>query len=120
MLSKVAQRLQEVPHRIEVRGHTDSRADQRRAAARYPTNWELAGARAASVVRVLAERGVDPTRWSPVSLGETVPIATNDTPEGRQQNRRIEIRARADAAPAPADALRHRRSRAPPEASAAP
>ena len=75
-----------------MQGHTDSLAIYGALKARYPTNWELAGARAAGVVRVLEEAGTDPTRLSAVSMGQYQPIASNDTPEGRAENRRIEIR----------------------------
>jgi chemotaxis protein MotB len=86
----VAGRLGTGDERVEVQGHTDDRA--LKGGGRYPTNWELAGARAASVVRVLEEAGVDPKRLSAVSFGPNRPIVSNDTPEGRAQNRRIEVR----------------------------
>jgi chemotaxis protein MotB len=92
VLAKVAHRLLELPHRILVQGHTDDVPIAGRLASRYPTNWELAGARAASVVRILAERGVPPERLAAVSLADTQPVASNDTPEGKAANRRIEIR----------------------------
>ena len=57
----------------------------------YPTNWELAGARAAEVVRLLADNGVDPATMRAVSRGPFDPIASNDTAEGRAENRRTEI-----------------------------
>jgi len=118
VLRKVAQRLQEVPHQIEVRGHTDSVPIRGALAARYPSNWELAGARASGVVRFLAERKIDPKRLISVSHGEYEPIAPNDTPEGRQKNRRIEITLEP-IRPEPADATPPAQP-APPEASAAP
>lgn len=92
VLSKVAGRLLELPHRVVVQGHTDDVPISGGLATRYPSNWELAGARAASVVRILAERGVPTGRLSAVSLADTQPIASNDTPDGRAANRRIEIR----------------------------
>jgi chemotaxis protein MotB len=118
VLAKVAKRLKEVPHRIEVRGHTDSVPIRGALAARYPSNWELAGARASGVVRFLIERKIDPQRLVSVSRAEYEPIASNETPEGRQKNRRIEIalepiRAEAQGATPPANP-------APPEASATP
>jgi chemotaxis protein MotB len=101
VIAKVAARLAAAPHRIEVQGHSDDRGISGRLARRYPTNWELAGARAASVVRLLAENGVPPQRMSAVSFGEFQPVASNDTPEGRTRNRRIEIRLLPVATPAP-------------------
>jgi chemotaxis protein MotB len=92
VLGKVANRLKELPHRILVQGHTDDVPISGRLAERYPTNWELAGARAASVVRILAERGVPAERLAAVSLADTQPASPNESPEGRAANRRIEIR----------------------------
>ncbi len=91
VLRKVGQRLKDVPHRVEVRGYTDSVPIRGGLAARFTSNWELAGARASGVVRFLAEQKVDPTRLVSISHGQYAPIAPNDTPEGRQKNRRIEI-----------------------------
>jgi len=88
VLGKVAERLKSMPNRIVVSGHTD---DVPIRTARFPSNWELASARATGVVRILAQRGVDATRLSAVSFGEFAPAASNDTPEGRLRNRRIEI-----------------------------
>jgi chemotaxis protein MotB len=113
MIGKLAERLARNPQLIEVRGHTDDRGISGALAGRYPSNWELAGARAASVVRLLAERGVAPQRMRAVSFGEFRPVVPNDTPEGRARNRRIEIRllpaegaraAEAESSGAPAEA----------------
>ena len=102
VIGKLVKRLTEVPQQIEVRGHTDGVAIQGPLAERYPSNWELAGARAAAVVRVLAERGVPPERLSAVSFGDSRPLASNETPEGRAMNRRIEIRLLPPERPGPA------------------
>ena len=72
--------------------HTDNIAVGPRLKQRYPTNWELAGARAASVVRLLSESGVANDRLSAVSFGPFYPVESNDTSAGRARNRRIEIR----------------------------
>jgi chemotaxis protein MotB len=61
---------------------------------RYPTNWELAGARAASVVRLFAHSGLPAKRLLAVSMADVRPVTSNSTPEGRARNRRIEIRLR--------------------------
>jgi chemotaxis protein MotB len=89
VLSRVAARLTELPDRVEVQGHTD---DVPIARGPYPSNWELAAARATGVVRWLESQGVDPTRLTGVSFGEHHPMAPNDSPEGRARNRRIEVR----------------------------
>lgn len=102
VLAKVAARLAKVGHSIEVQGHTDDVPISGALARRYPTNWELASARATEVVRLLAERGVGAERLTAVSFGEFRPVAPNDSPEGRARNRRIEIRLQPEeAAPAP-------------------
>ena len=75
-------------------GFTDNVPIRGNLAKRYPTNWELAGARAASVVRLLESTGIDSTKLIASSYGDNFPVASNDTEEGRAQNRRIEIRLR--------------------------
>ena len=92
LIRKVAERLASSAERIEVQGHSDDRGIRGSLAKRYPSNWELAGARASSVVRLLAESGVPAETLSAVSFGEFRPVAPNDTEEGRARNRRIEIR----------------------------
>jgi chemotaxis protein MotB len=105
VLRKVASRVESVPHRVEVQGHTDDVPVSGRLAKRFPSNWELAGARAGGVVRVLAGAGIPETRLTAVSFGEFMPVASNETDEGRALNRRIEIRLiPATAAPVPASA----------------
>ncbi len=88
VLTKVAVRVRGIPHEVEVQGHTDNMPIH---SERYPTNWELAGARASRVVRFLEERGVAPNRLCAISHGEYVPVAPNDSDAGRAKNRRIEI-----------------------------
>ena len=88
VLVKVAERVSRIPHGVEVQGHTD---DVPIHSERYPTNWELAGARASRVVRLLEENGVEPGRLWAVSHGEYAPVAPNDSDAGRAKNRRIEI-----------------------------
>ena len=92
VLERVADRLKGLDDFIEVRGHTDDRPIRGNLARRYPSNWELAGARAARVVRLLEERGIPGDRLAVVSRGPNDPRASNDTAEGRARNRRIEIR----------------------------
>jgi chemotaxis protein MotB len=91
VLVKVAGRLKELDDFIEVRGHTDDRRIRGGLAKRFPSNWELAAARAARVVRLLEEQGVPGDRLAAVSRGPNDPIAANDSPDNRARNRRIEI-----------------------------
>jgi len=94
VITKVSETLKDIPHNIVVAGFTDNVPISGGLASKYPTNWELAGARAASVVRLLENNDVDSNKLTALSYGATKPISTNDTEEGRAQNRRIEIRLR--------------------------
>ena len=94
VLLRVGAELAEVPYQTFVVGFTDDVPVGGKLALIYPTNWELAGARAASVIRVLEEAGVAKVQLRALSMGENMPIASNDTAEGRAKNRRIEIRMR--------------------------
>jgi len=80
------------PYQIFVEGHTDGVAIRGALAERFATNWELAGARAARVVRALEASGVDGAKLSAISRADKQPVESDDTPEGRAANRRIEIR----------------------------
>ena len=88
---KLADYLKGTDFFISVVGHTDSQRPTARLAERYPTNWELGSARAAVAARFLEQQGVDPARISAVSRSHYVPVATNDTADGRARNRRIQI-----------------------------
>ena len=94
VLNKVAKELVDVPFQTIVGGFTDNVPISARLVDKFPSNWDLAAARATSVVRLMESSGVPKARMVAVSLGENQPIASNDTVEGRAQNRRIEIRLR--------------------------
>lgn len=94
VLRRVAEQLKQTSYQVVVTGHTDNKPIGSGLVNRYPTNWELAGARAASVVRLFAGAGIPDARLLAASLADTRPVAPNDTPEGRARNRRIEIRLR--------------------------
>jgi chemotaxis protein MotB len=88
-LKKVAEALAGLKGKIiRVEGHTDNVPT---AKGPYRTNWELSVARALAVVKFLQDNGVDPGMLSAAGYGEYHPIASNDTPENRSLNRRIEI-----------------------------
>lgn len=55
----------------------------------YPSNWELSAARSATVVRLLVQSGVEPERLAAIGYGEFQPVASNDTEQGRNKNRRV-------------------------------
>jgi len=74
---------------IAIEGHTDNDPIKY---SRWKSNWELSAARAVSVLHYLIDKGrIQPERLSAVGYGEFHPVAPNDTPEGKQQNRRVEI-----------------------------
>jgi len=92
-LARIAGVLKEkYPDReIVVEGHTDSVAPKK-TAGEFPTNWELSCARAVAVARWLVEEGaLAPERVSAAAFADTRPVASNRTPEGRAENRRVEI-----------------------------
>jgi chemotaxis protein MotB len=76
-------------HPIVVEGYTDSQPVQR--GGQYPTNWELSGARAASVVRAFVGSGVLMSRLSLAGFAQQHPVSSNATPAGRSRNRRVEV-----------------------------
>ena len=75
---------------ILVEGHTDSTGSD-------AYNQQLSERRANSVRKLLVQRGVQEQRITILGYGESRPIATNATPEGRQMNRRVEIRINPNA-----------------------
>jgi len=88
-LTEVAGVLAAIPDRdFQIAGHTDNIPIK---SARFPSNWHLSTARALTVTTYLADHGVPSGRLSAAGYADTQPAASNDTPEGRQQNRRIEI-----------------------------
>jgi chemotaxis protein MotB len=104
--------------KIQVSGHTDDQPISDRLRDRYPTNWELAAARASNVVRFLEEKaGVPGRRLVAAAYGPWEPISSNRTATGRARNRRIEIVLTPALAPAPIDATA---PSAPAPAAAAP
>lgn len=90
-LDKVAGQLASQGDEIDVVGNTDDVPVGPELAGRYPTNWELAGERASIVVRHLQQQGVSPGQMRAISAGQYHPVAPNDSPAGRAQNRRTDI-----------------------------
>jgi chemotaxis protein MotB len=87
-LTAVGQILATTDFPITVEGHTDNAPIN---TPLFPSNWELSGARAASVVRLFIDTGVDPRRLTATGYAEQRPMADNAAPEGRQRNRRVAI-----------------------------
>jgi len=90
VLDKVAQVLTEVPDQpIGVEGHTDNVPIKYSG---WADNTALSSARANAVAEYLVSaHGIDASRVTAIGYGESRPVASNDTPSGRQQNRRVEI-----------------------------
>ncbi|MGO9454967.1 MAG: flagellar motor protein MotB [Candidatus Binataceae bacterium] len=92
VLDKVVPSLQNLAGKeIIIEGYTDNLPVERDLKNRFPTNWELSAARACNVVRHLQGHGIDPSTLAAEAYGEYHPVASNDTPEGRRKNRRINI-----------------------------
>jgi len=93
VLDKVGEALNKIADKdIRIEGHTDNKPISGSLKEKFPSNWELSTARATAVARYLIDHaGVDPKRLVAAGYGEFRPKASNDTPEGRAQNRRIEI-----------------------------
>lgn len=76
---------------IQVEGHTDDVPISSRLKEKFPSNWELSTARAATVVRFLRDLGIPGEKLSAVGYGPFQPVASNEDNAGRAQNRRIQI-----------------------------
>ena len=96
VLDKLAEVLKPFPNPIRVEGHTDNRPIR---TAAFLSNWELSAARAARVVHEFTKTGIDPLRLEIVGFGEFHPRQSNDSPEGRNANRRVAILVLEEVAP---------------------
>jgi len=93
ILELLATVLRDEPNKVRVEGHTDNVPI---ATALYPSNWELSAARAASVVHLFADHGLQPQRMAMLGYGEFRPRADNALSEGRNRNRRVAVVVLAD------------------------
>ena len=90
ILNRVAPVINQTEGEIKVAGHTDNVPVS--ASSPYISNWDLSAARATSVLHFLInQNGTDPSRMVIQGYGDSRPLASNDTPEGRAHNRRVEI-----------------------------
>ena len=88
-IKKVAQLIKELPNAIQLEGHTDSVPIHN---AHFKSNWELSCARGIALLDVLSGTFDLPReRFSVVGRADTVPLDSNDTPEGRARNRRVDV-----------------------------
>jgi len=88
LLDKIADLLKQFDYHIKVEGHSDNQPIHNDL---FPSNWELSANRASKIVRYFISKGLPPDRFSAEGFAEFRPIASNDTPEGRAKNRRVEI-----------------------------
>jgi len=115
-LEKVATAIRQLPNPVRLEGHTDAMPIH---TARFRSNWDLSAARAIAVLDLLNNRFQVPLqRLAVAGYAETIPIATNETEQGRSRNRRVDIvilsRQQLANEPAPASDAR---AAIPPEAS---
>ena len=87
-IGRIGDALEDRPGLIRVVGHSDNVPIR---TARFPSNWELSQARAASVARALGYEMGDPSRLRAEGVADTQPLVSNATPDGQRRNRRIEI-----------------------------
>lgn len=89
VIDEIANALKDMSNNVRVEGHTDNIPTN---TSRFPSNWDLSSARALKVLKYLVEKHkYDPKRLSASGYGEWRPVASNDTPEGRAKNRRIDL-----------------------------
>ncbi|PSR57496.1 OmpA family protein [Adhaeribacter arboris] len=86
-LDQLARTIVNEKYALSLRGHADSIGS-------YVGNWKLSDKRAMEVKEYLVSKGVEENRIVTTPYGSTVPIATNKTAEGRQKNRRVEVKLR--------------------------
>ncbi len=87
--ARIAQILIDHPCGVRIEGHTDTIPIH---TAQFASNWELSTARATEIVKLLIEQhGLPPERLSAAGYGEFHPVASNDSAQGRQVNRRVDI-----------------------------
>jgi chemotaxis protein MotB len=88
VLAQIASILKPFPNALRIEGHTDNMPIHTYA---FASNWELSAARAATVVHLFMEQGVEPRRMSVEGFGEYRPAEDNSTNDGRNRNRRVVV-----------------------------
>jgi chemotaxis protein MotB len=88
-IGKMATVLRDLPNPVRLEGHTDSVPIH---TARFRNNWELSASRSIAMLELLTTRFEVPAgRFAVAGYADTVPLASNDTEEGRAHNRRVDI-----------------------------
>ncbi len=81
-----------VPNKLRIEGHTDNRAlEPEKYKFKFASNWELSSQRAINILMYYKGVGIPEERMMAVAYSDTKPISSNDTPEGRAYNRRVDI-----------------------------
>ncbi|WP_374247066.1 DotU family type VI secretion system protein [Zoogloea sp.] len=88
LLERIGEAVTKVDGKVLIRGHTDNRPIR---SARFPSNWHLSQARADAVAEALAPRLGNRPKIKTEGSADSEPVTTNETPEGRAQNRRVEV-----------------------------
>jgi chemotaxis protein MotB len=100
LVSQIASVLRDVKNKVALVGHADAVPIHNR---RFKSNWELSAARSLSLLSLLAgDYGIDESRLSIQSYGSYNPKSSNDTEDGRAENRRVEILILNEPLPEPA------------------
>lgn len=90
LLQRIVGLLRTLPDsNFAVEGHTDSTPTD--PEGEFPSNWELSSARANNVLHYLVDLGADESKFQTRGYADTMPLASNDTRDGRAYNRRIDI-----------------------------
>ena len=88
-IQKIAETVGKLPNPVRLEGHTDALPIH---TARFPSNWDLSAARAIAMMNLMTGRfGVSMEKCAIAGYADTVPVDTNDTPEGRAHNRRVDV-----------------------------
>jgi chemotaxis protein MotB len=88
-LDRIAEFLAATPYDLRIEGHTDNVPIH---TAQFASNWELSTARASELTKdLIVGHGIAPARLSAAGYAEYHPVASNETPSGRSQNRRVDI-----------------------------
>ena len=87
-IQKIASAIKQVPNPVRLEGHTDSVPIHN---SRFKSNWDLSAARSIALLEVFVDSGMPRERLSIAGYGDTAPVDDNDTDEGRQRNRRVDM-----------------------------
>lgn len=88
-VEQVAKTIAKLPNPVRLEGHTDAVPIH---TARFKNNWELSTARSIALLELFEQKyGLDPSKFAVAGYGQNLPVAENETEEGRARNRRVEI-----------------------------